>query len=218
MSQRNTASNCATNNLPIGDRDTANDMQRIAESNRIIHTLYNLPDRFFARRLIAFAREARLRIHSTTTTRNEPGCGSYTASLLWSVIPELSYRLGETRFQTNERFDVDMRAECDLDFRMTVASFLKESSLRKFVDRDLAAPDACYILSHEVANGNPIAIAIDRICPPTEESNDWITRLIQKVGRSRFGFDQTHRTWSPAFAEHKNSVPLQTFRGRWDQA
>lgn len=59
------------------------------------------------------------------------------------------------------------------------------------------------LLSQEACNGNPVAIALDRICPPSGASQDAVAKGIREVGRARFGCDSRINAWSPAFEDYR---------------
>ncbi len=170
--------------------------------------LYGLPDRFLARELIRLARQARqIAIAAGDSFVKETTYPTYNATLLWSLIPELAYRLGETDFLPNERADADLRAADTPTLRWSAATILRNCDLdRRYGYDQKSTPNACLLVAHNACNGNPVAMAIDRLCPPTSEANDPLAQHIREVGRCRFGLNTNISVWTPAFMNWRQNT------------
>ena len=71
--------------------------------------------------------------------------------------------------------------------------FLDNSSLGRWIDHKCEKPSAAELLGHDVANGNPVAMALDRIIRAVErgsDRDDYVARQVREVSRRR-GFDET---------------------------
>lgn len=186
---------------------SANSRACIDASRVTMARLHALPDRFLGRELLRLARAARTQVLVTDAYMADPQYGTYNVALLWHVLPEMAARLGETSFELNERKDPWMAAKTGADFRECVSSYITHNDLghRYGYKGDQAEPNPCYLLGHEPCNGNPIAIALDRLCPPFDTSADDAARRIREAGRCRFGNDAVVNAWSPAFQDYPRS-------------
>ena len=172
--------------------------------------LHALPDRWLAAALLSLARSAR----ADHPELQDPHSGVYAASFLWQVVPEAARRLGG-KMLPNEA--TRYRHQDGREFRETLGVYLKNGELRLYMDpsdRERATPTALEILDHEFVNGNPVAMAADRIHPPPpagEDREDWIARHMREVSRNRGHGDIA--SWSPGGGpEPEPEAPTPMFR------
>jgi hypothetical protein len=184
---------------------------RIDATQLAVARFHGLPDRFMARELMRLCRQVRAMAIAVDPQLADPSWCTYRATMLWSACPEVAARLGETVFEPGERADRYLRHEDNTTLRHSIGNYLKHSELSripKLFDRqdpNREAPDPVDMLDNDVANGNPLAIALDRACPPGEDATDWPASYLAEVGRSRFGRDDQTRAWSPAFQNYPAS-------------
>jgi hypothetical protein len=180
--------------------------QRIIRSRERMQAYYKMPDRFLARDLLRLSRSAKKEMLTfcDISIRNTL-YGSYNNYFLQSVIPELARRLGETQFELDEKNAADplLINATDEEFRRNAANVLRHQDLGFKYGHKTDEINSCYLLSCEPCNGNPVAIALDRIYPANELSEDWIAKMILEVGRSRFDRNDISM-WSPEFQEYKS--------------
>ena len=178
---------------------------QINATSRTMERLFHLSDRFLARELLRLAREARTMVQAHDHHMRDPFGITYDVSFLWHVIPEIAARLGETAFEANERATGDAVGRCGGDIRGWASSYLHNVGLgRRYGYDQKPVPNACLILTHDCCNGNPVAMAIDRIQTPDRDSTDWMACHMREVGRYRFGAHAEWNAWTPGFQHYKN--------------
>jgi hypothetical protein len=129
--------------------------------------LHGLGDRFLARALLSLARGARS-LHSADLARPPLDRSRYPVFMVWEVAPEIAARLGETSFEPLER-KADLSAADGAALREWAWYCVTRSpSLASKADARVRAYDPWDMLRHDVANGNPMMIALDRLYPPPE--------------------------------------------------
>lgn len=152
---------------------------RRAELNR----LYALPDIWLASAILKLCREARLN-HPDIA----PWGDTYDSKLVWFLGPEISRRLGLRR-STAAECDPQLQALTAVELRVLAGSVLLNSSCHR-------SGSAWWLLTHDPCNGNPIAMAVDRITPPPlQNRDDPLSRRISEVQSIR-GLPLTGR-WHP---------------------
>lgn len=161
--------------------------------------LFNLPTRFLARALITHARDARAR-HPDFLSLNHHGGNETVSTLVWDIIPEISYRLGERSEIPGERRP-DVRAMTDARFRIHAGFVIMSCANIVFNDerriRDPNDIDPAEVLTHDVANGNPVAFALDRVVPAhSYDKEDVLSRYTFEVSENR-GFQPPYLMWEP---------------------
>ena len=167
--------------------------------NSEIGRLFSLPTRFLARALVRHARNARDR-HPDFLALNACEGNKTMSALVWDVVPELCFRMGERSEIQGER-RAQVRAMSDTRFR-THAGFIIMGASGIFSDgqkrvRNAHDVDPFEILTHDVANGNPVAFAIDRIVPAHNlRKEDVLSRYTQEVSGNR-GFEPPYLMWEP---------------------
>lgn len=158
--------------------------QRIEEDEIEALRLYRLPDRWLARELVRMARAMRAK-----TARFGPYDAVYDSTLLWHIVPEIAYRLGERQFEMYERDEKGVRALTNEGLRMVAGISWKNCS--PFLYRN---SDAGRIFFRAPCNGNPIVYALDRLATPDEK--DVLARDILEISQRRNV--QSTGIWTPA--------------------
>lgn len=193
--------------------------QRIRQdriSSEIVR-LYGLTDRWLGQEILQLARQGR---QDRQDKLSDPGNENYDTSFVWNLAPEIARRLGAGPLQLNESRSIRLRSASDRELREMTGLFLSNNSLdRMSRNFDMSYEDALCsrvsesleILGREFVNGNPIAIAIDRICEPAPADNDrrdWIARHTREIARYRFGKNVQDNIevdkWSPNFQKENS--------------
>ena len=136
--------------------------QQIANEESEIARIDALPDRFLAAQLLRMVRACRAR-HARLA---DPFEGVYEPSFVWQFVPELAKRLGATDLQLNEARRYTDASNAELRFLAGV--YLRNicaGNLGARHDEDRTDADVGDLLTRDPRRGNPIATAIDRICP-----------------------------------------------------
>lgn len=174
---------------------TSAQVKRLAATRAEMERLYRLSDRWLAEELLRLARRAR---DEHAEKLGCPNAMTYEASFVWDLAPEVAKRLGATTFRAEEARDWQMREADNAELREIAGAFFSNASLGRWIDHKAETPSAVELLGHEVANGNPVAMGLDRICRAPErgcDRHDYVARQIREVSRRR-GFDETAE-WSP---------------------
>jgi hypothetical protein len=164
-----------------------------------IARMFNLPTRFLARALIRHARDARTRHPDFLAL--DPSEGNRTVStLFWDIIPEICYRMGERSEIPGER-RAQVRTMTDARFRIHAGYFIIGCANIVFNDekrvRNRDDVDPVEVLTHDVANGNPVAFGLDRVVPARDfNKEDALSRYTKEVSENR-GFQPPHLMWEP---------------------
>lgn len=172
-------------------------IRRIERERTELARIHALEDRWLGEEILRLARRAR---SENPGLLADPRGTSYSPNFVWQVIPEIARRLG-AKPGLNEATNPDFSRADDRRLREITGHYLANSSLRYGMDRQIDRGDeitAIALLEHEACNGNPVAMAIDRICPPApqgETQNDPLARSIWSVGRYLDGVQVG--AWSP---------------------
>lgn len=164
--------------------------------------LCQLPDRFLARALRDIARSARRELGERYEQALMSGYGT---TLLWTTLPGLAARLGETDFTSMELENMTGLPQARDRLRRHVGLCLQHSEIRAKTALRHDAP-SCWLIGNEFVNGNPVTIALDRVAPPEPTDTDWVTRHMREISRARFGHDDILR-WTPDFNTWKMAHP-----------
>lgn len=177
-----------------------------AEAN-IAAGYHAMTDAFLAHSLLRAARTAR---REAPAELANPAERNYDTTLVWHVIPVLASRLGPVTLLPNEGTDRDVAGLDDRKLRTLVGQCLRNSGLGSLGRKHRpngTCPCALDVLGREFVNGNPIAMAADRVSPPDlsdDSREDWLAVHMREVGRSRFGHEE-FLAWEPAFQDWKNA-------------
>lgn len=137
---------------------------RLERSRIRVERLYALPDRWLGREIAGMARRVRASVPELASPAAE-GDG-YSKHMLWDVVPEIARRLGEPLLP-NESADVGLRTAGEIELRRDVSTIMSNVSsvrLMQLVPEDLQ--DDLHMLLLDAVNGNPVAVALDRVAPP----------------------------------------------------
>jgi len=162
-----------------------------AEMARIFH----LSNRFLGRAILDLSRNVRNAQHEQTVT---PGKG-YAQASLTSIMPGLAARLGETGLTADEENAARSLPFDREELRNYVGNCMKNSSFEASKGEDESLD--LRLLRSDIANGNPITIALDRVAPPVETDNDWTAKYTREISRVRFG-DDRFSSWTPEMQEY----------------
>lgn len=178
--------------------------------NAEIARIYVLPDPFLAAELMHLARECRRLYPEHLCVPGADRGGSYDNNLVWNLVPEVAYRLGFRDLQPNERQE-PRYALADLPTLRKIAGSYIANASRTCRPRDAhpqaPAIDPWDLLIREVCNGNPIAFAMDRLCPPTPEMDDGIVRSMREISGNRgVPADAWSVEWDAAWRAHRGRV------------
>jgi len=167
-----------------------------------IARLFTLPDSELGGEILRYARVIRDRCGIGGP---DPDKDTYNTTLLNSVVPEVARRLGAglgpDEVPRDELAALDGQA-----FRDYVAVCLVNVSRMHYRDADrdeLLGPVS--VLFHDYHNGCPVAFALDRLVPPTPESDDPVARGLREVSANR-GFDPVP-AWTPELQEWRSRAP-----------
>ena len=170
--------------------------------------LYDLPDRWLGEAVLRLARKARDEApdHYADADR------SYSTGLIWNVAPEIARRLGCT-LSPNESQDPDIRYADDSELRRLTGHYLVNANLRGIASAYRKANPQGPSSAHDMLemlhlNGNPIAIALDRLVPPDmacDNESDPLAHAMIVMSRQRG--TSVAAGWSPAHeSEYKATI------------
>jgi hypothetical protein len=172
--------------------------ERLAKLDDELNRLYSLPDRWLARELLSHARAAR-DIGHDIFGREAKLENRYQAELVWDVIPEIAYRLGESSFLKGERGG-DIRGLTNVQLRERACEQLHAQPLLVAFASNLHRGMNVYrLLTRHPAVGNPVLFALDRFAPADRDNPDWASRSIWSSFAAR-GIDDVYE-WNPELEE-----------------
>jgi hypothetical protein len=175
-----------------------------------ISRLFSLSNRFLARALIRHTRDARTRHAAFLALDAGPG-NRATSTLAWDIIPEIAYRLGEQSHIAGERGSA-VRGMSNERFRIYAGHYIMNCTNVLFNDgkriRDCNDIDPLEILTHDVANGNPVAFGLDRVSPARSfDQDDALSRYTKEISENR-GFDPPYLMWTPEMQNYHHLRPM----------
>lgn len=166
--------------------------------------LFGLEDRWLGEEILRLARDARALLDTHFPTEHV----GYDQFLVSDLAPEIARRLG-AKPNADESQNVAIRASSDREIRERLGRYFnnmriaeKGYELRHMMEsagKEVPTYYALDILGHEFVNGNPLAMAVDRICTPApadSDRDDWIARHTREISRNR-GHAET-AVWTPA--------------------
>lgn len=134
--------------------------------------LYGLTDTWLANALLKLVRQAQ-----KAAPALQPEDNTYTARFVYGLLPELARRLGSVRLETRE-IDWEIRELTDYELRRCTGNCL--------LHLEQWSLPGWSMLTREVANGNPVAFAMDRLCPGVlGDRQDPVTRRIEEIAGYR---------------------------------
>ena len=174
--------------------------RHLAETQREVHRLHGLPDRWLAETLLNWAREIREFDPGNygPDRMGNPHDATYAPNFLWHMVPEVCRRLADVELRPNEATRPGFTGMDAQGLREMAGVYLENVH-----EGDLAADphgttvEPGVLLAHDVQNGNPLAFAVDRVAPALEDppKPDRIANLVLEVSRAR-GYEPTPY-WSP---------------------
>ncbi len=182
--------------------------------------LHVLPDRWLGQEILRLARAARA-VHPDAL--GSPGGMVYGVDLVWHIAPEAARRLGVTSLLPNESGKAEYRMASPEEFRCLLGQFIVHSGLDRMdmvrrrdagTSDQESRPGPGEMLCHLPCNGNPLAMAADRLCdppPPGADKDDEIARSLREISVRR-GFAETPY-WSPALQKPFEPQPEPAIEG-----
>jgi len=157
--------------------------------------IYRLPTRWLAEEILRLARRTREQFSDRLPAANRNV--NYECSLVWDVVPEVAKRLGSRSLGPLEACDPRVSGCDNFILREYAGICLTFSSLRRWVNQSAEDLSAAAILLHDITEGNPVAIALDRLQPPDNSTShqDLIVRQMRQWSRAR-GLRET-AAWRP---------------------
>lgn len=153
-----------------------------------------MPDRWLAEELLRLVRQVREELPDQLKFANRGA--SHACSLVWDVVPEIARRLGSRSLTADEGRDPKV-TDCDDDILRQYAGIcLKFSTLSTLVEQR-CQESVTRLLVREISDGNPIAIALDRIslAGGITPRQDLIARQMREWSRAN-GLDEV-AVWRP---------------------
>jgi hypothetical protein len=146
---------------------------RLDEENKEVLRLFSLTDAWLATALLGMSRQAR-----KVAGLAQPDVPTYDSRLVWGILPELARRLGTPRRLVLEEIDWEIRNLSNYELRVRLGH-----TLYNVRERSLAPWN---LLTRIPSNGNPVAIAMDRLHPGTlGDKGDPITKSLEEVCQHR---------------------------------
>ncbi len=149
-----------------------------------VRRLHALGDRWLGEALLRLVRT--VRSAAPSLGREPPDVRGADADLTWDVVPELCRRLG-CALRPGESVDPALRRAEGAALRILVSDALRSMShpgLRA-ADAVDAPLDPVALLTRAVVNGSPVAIALDRVAPPTALDQDRCALKVRHASRRR---------------------------------
>lgn len=180
--------------------------QRLQADRNEIHRLYLLSDTALAIELLTMARTVRS-AHPEDLSRDRY---CYDTHLVWDLVPEIARRLGieKTEFLPGEWQDNEFPQLENPKLRNVVALYIANINSYRFHEKDSTSVDPWKILTQAPIDGNPLAFAMERICPvdTVDESvqADELAKRISEVQKYR-GNDGV-RVWQPDWERHPDEL------------
>ena len=178
----------------------------IRQTQDEMNNIFLMDDRSIGFLLIELARGAR----KEDPERLGKPADSYANAFVWSVIPALALRLGVPSFvlSKDERTQIEELPEDSGKLREHIANYLRNTQL---VNRpEMLEKEIIHLLDNEFVNGNPIAVALDRLAPAGPDNHDWIAEHTREISRARFG-DERFSNWTPEMQDYgeKQDSPVE---------
>ncbi len=171
---------------------TADDafVRRLESVPREMSRMHGLPDRWLGEALLKLVRDVRERVPHLTH-------GMPEATLLYDAAPELARRLG-CRITSIESTEASIRASDPTSLRKRVSDALRAMNTLRLAPARRDQDDQCPVamLTHGVANGSPVAMALDRVAPPGPDASDACAVAVHRACVRRGHPERT--AWDPS--------------------
>jgi hypothetical protein len=148
--------------------------------------MHGLPDRWLGEELLRLMRRV---THSDPTMSDDP--------VLTQMLPEIARRLG-AKLRDGEHQGMHFLEMSPIEFRSASLRTCYSGNYLVSFPQGEVGKAAAALLERDHLHGNPIIIALDRICPPappTADGADWVawdTRV-----RSAVYFQEQFSSWTP---------------------
>lgn len=169
--------------------------ERILSERGEIRRLFALPDRELGEALLNLARDARADQRDLMARHGEHEGNVYDTTTFWHLVPEIAKRLG-AEVTPPEATNPDINS-CDGPSLRQCAYHMYANTLSRTSEGKRTF--ALNVLLNDAANGNPIAFALDRICPPTDDPEDRFATYSREINGNR-GLGPVPY-WSPALQD-----------------
>lgn len=157
--------------------------------------IFNLQDQFLGRAILNIARVVRTADPERFSTRlDAPRLDQYENRIVWALIPALAQQLGDTSLDANEKHMARSVPKDHKSLRKYAGQCLKNGNFTRNTKEKDVFEMRC--LAHEIVNGNPISIALDRVAPPTAADLDWPARYTREISYARFDHAD-FSAWTP---------------------
>ncbi len=179
--------------------------------------LYHLKDLWLSSALLQLSRAAR---NALPELSSDPDRQTYNTTLLWEIVPTLARSLAPNmKLESGERVSIELANLSPTEKRDHLYHYLKNTNLEiygysnRLGDEFVSQKRALRMLGRDMANGNPICLAIDRLYPPVN-TDDSLSRAMASISRAR-GHDPIQLSWSPEFQtmrtlyNEKNDVSIE---------
>ena len=164
--------------------------RRLAARWEEVQRLAELAPRWMGAELLRLARRARAESCRWSAFDNV-----YDGQFIWHGVPELARRLGATALTADEALGGEWAPLSDYALRQRLGYCLANISRSAYYEMP-----AWELLLGEAANGNPVVMGIDFLCPGRPgDREDPITVRLEEIARVR-GVEFTG-SWSLAFTE-----------------
>jgi hypothetical protein len=145
------------------------ELERVRTETR---RLYGLTDTWLANAVLKLVRQAQ-----KAAPALQPEDNTYPARYVYGLVPELVRRLGGVRLDPKE-VDWEIRELSDYELRQCTGNCILHLEQWNLPGWDM--------LTREVANGNPVTFAMDRLRPGTlGDRQDPVTRRIEEIAGYR---------------------------------
>jgi len=182
-----------------------------------INELFALSDHDLGKQLLDLSKEAWSDFvgqPGITSRQIELHKNTYLGAFVFELIPEIAALLGYR--ESNKEMEAQVvlsgdRHSCDSNYRFFAGQILKNTPTNTLPHNSSENPTAFEILTHDVANGNPIAFAVDRLVKPVESAlaarQDWLSGYTRGVSLAR-GLSEQY-CWTPAMQNYAKTTGLE---------
>lgn len=170
------------------DENTRKKLDALAAPHYEALRLFELPSPELGEELLGRSAELRKAFPASGS-----GAAKAVVAVLDHIVPELAARLGARSEAASIRPAIMAKFTAE-EFRQFVAALMQWRPLSTLsAEQDADGWMALQLLSRDVAAGNPLAFALDRVAPPAQ---DWIAHKVQAAATA-MGHEPTS-VWSPA--------------------
>jgi hypothetical protein len=185
--------------------------QKLNTKTEKINALFAMPDAELGEQLIELSKAAWQDVEnqfSTDFDHLRSHRNSYLGGFLHDLIPEIAARLGyeDSGSHVSTTHDIRSRLQSSTqhDFRCMAGSIIANTPDSALTYNNTDTPTALEILTNDIANGNPVAFAVDRLVKPLEPvvKEDVLAWYIKEISVVR-GFAEQY-CWNPGMQNHQD--------------